>query len=564
MNGRRGASLVLILSVVILAVWNAGICQEVPWMFQPTNQIHSLSNSYCELQDYGYNYYHDGIDVIKATGGVPTYSSTDGYMTHEAFGTMYGGLMIGYSYTAGDSGWLYWHLPSNTFQFNVGDFIQEGDYIGDIAYWSVYDFHHVHFNKVNGEGGIPWSWYASTGNPLEHLNPNTDPQYPMIHNALGSELLAFCVDNTSNYLSPNQLQGNVDVIAKIGDLCRNDYWEVAPFKIEYTITGNAIYDHFFSVVFSGDLPGSNTITTVYKDDYTCNSAGNYTDRDFFFVLTNHDDDEIIEYSDRDGYWRTSGYPGGDYTIIVDAYDVWGNLTQDSMQVTVLPTAALDVTVTLTPTGSTQLPSTGGTIPYTVEIQNNENHSVSFDGWIEMTYPIGDVVEVLHRELFLSAGGTITRQVTMTIAGSEPDGQYYYEGKVGYHPHNDWSSSGFNITKGIDGLAEGEWIQETKLDGWDESIVSITEDRKSSEMPVTIYPNPFNPTTEITFTVAEQTYVNLAVYDVSGRQVDELIADRKTSGTHRVVFNASTLPSGVYFYRLLAGDETASGKLLFLK
>jgi hypothetical protein len=76
-----------------------------------------------------------------------------------------------------------------------------------------------------------------------------------------------------------------------------------------------------------------------------------------------------------------------------------------------------------------------------------------------------------------------------------------------------------------------------------------------------YPNPFNPTTRIGYQVPGpgSTWVNLAVYDMLGREVALLVNEKKEPGNHAVTFNANGLASGVYFYRMAAGDPSASGQ-----
>ena len=79
-----------------------------------------------------------------------------------------------------------------------------------------------------------------------------------------------------------------------------------------------------------------------------------------------------------------------------------------------------------------------------------------------------------------------------------------------------------------------------------------------------YPNPFNPSTTITYQLPTNAFVNLRVYDVLGREVETLVNERQNAGDHSVTFNAGNLPSGVYFYRLQAGNYSATKKLLLLK
>lgn len=79
-----------------------------------------------------------------------------------------------------------------------------------------------------------------------------------------------------------------------------------------------------------------------------------------------------------------------------------------------------------------------------------------------------------------------------------------------------------------------------------------------------YPNPFNPATQISFSIPNAGLVNLSVYDFSGRKVAELLNGVKTRGEYTVDFNASGLSSGVYFYRLTAGNFTEVKKMTLLK
>lgn len=80
-----------------------------------------------------------------------------------------------------------------------------------------------------------------------------------------------------------------------------------------------------------------------------------------------------------------------------------------------------------------------------------------------------------------------------------------------------------------------------------------------------YPNPFNPTTTIEFSLAEKSKVLLKVYDILGREVALLLNGEFDAGIlHQVKFDASQLPSGMYFYRLEAGENMLVKKLLLIK
>lgn len=79
-----------------------------------------------------------------------------------------------------------------------------------------------------------------------------------------------------------------------------------------------------------------------------------------------------------------------------------------------------------------------------------------------------------------------------------------------------------------------------------------------------FPNPFNPSTTIQFSIPHSQFVNLKVYDVLGREVSTLVNEEKLPGNYEVKFDGSNLPSGIYFYRLQAGSFSQTKKLLLLK
>jgi len=79
-----------------------------------------------------------------------------------------------------------------------------------------------------------------------------------------------------------------------------------------------------------------------------------------------------------------------------------------------------------------------------------------------------------------------------------------------------------------------------------------------------YPNPFNPTTTISFNLPKQSHITLKVYNILGQEVAILMNEVKSAGSYREVFNASSLPSGVYVYKLTAGSYIETKKMLLLK
>jgi len=79
-----------------------------------------------------------------------------------------------------------------------------------------------------------------------------------------------------------------------------------------------------------------------------------------------------------------------------------------------------------------------------------------------------------------------------------------------------------------------------------------------------HPNPFNPTTTISFSIPERSHVELVVYDVLGRKVAILASRNFTSGDHSVRFNASALASGIYFYHLKTEHHSLVQQMTLIK
>jgi hypothetical protein len=79
-----------------------------------------------------------------------------------------------------------------------------------------------------------------------------------------------------------------------------------------------------------------------------------------------------------------------------------------------------------------------------------------------------------------------------------------------------------------------------------------------------FPNPFNPVTNITYSIATNTRVSIKVYDITGKEITTLVNEYKTPGHYSISFNGSNLSSGFYFYRVSAGDYTEMKKMSLLK
>jgi hypothetical protein len=92
---------------------------------------------------------------------------------------------------------------------------------------------------------------------------------------------------------------------------------------------------------------------------------------------------------------------------------------------------------------------------------------------------------------------------------------------------------------------------------------------SNEVPLRFalyqnYPNPFNPVTQIKFDIAKSGNAKITIYDAIGRQTAELFNQQLQPGNYAIDWDASSYPSGVYFYVLSSGNYTETKKLILLK
>ena len=225
-----------------------------------------------------------------------------------------------------------------------------------------------------------------------------------------------------------------------------------------------------------------------------------------------------------------------------------------------------VNLTLTPHNTPiQIPSGGGSFGFDLAITNNTSTSYTIDVAANVTLPSGIIYPIFLRHgIDFPAGEVIIRDdLTQFVPATAPAGDYSYNAYM--YDHDTWQilaedSFPFEKLTGDGAIAHNfGWA----LYGWDgEEAPIIAAPIKFALYPA--YPNPFNPETIISFELRAASFVELAVYDIEGREVARLVDGYKPVGSHEAVFDASKLSSGVYFVRLEAGDFQASGKVLLIK
>jgi N-acetylneuraminic acid mutarotase len=115
----------------------------------------------------------------------------------------------------------------------------------------------------------------------------------------------------------------------------------------------------------------------------------------------------------------------------------------------------------------------------------------------------------------------------------------------------------------------DWTDSGSNEVWEYDPAVATGVAHSAELPVEVvleqnYPNPFNPMTTISYTLPRFSEVTLTIHDTLGRQVSVLASGVQPAGSHEVSFDATGLPSGVYLYRLQAGEYAMAKRMMVVK
>ena len=97
-----------------------------------------------------------------------------------------------------------------------------------------------------------------------------------------------------------------------------------------------------------------------------------------------------------------------------------------------------------------------------------------------------------------------------------------------------------------------------------SVINLTNVLPDNFSLDRAYPNPFNPTTTLSFAMPVDSEVLLSIYNLQGRQLSTLISGNITAGYHSIVWDASSYASGVYFVKLISGNNSVNQKVVLIK
>ncbi len=232
--------------------------------------------------------------------------------------------------------------------------------------------------------------------------------------------------------------------------------------------------------------------------------------------------------------------------------------QQDLYLTRLESASLELR--LTPIDPPIIvPEAGATFAYLIGLNSTYTHEVAPEVWCDILMPegspygpvLGPVAVQLEPETYTE------RQRLQIVPANAPGGTYEFRSYVGFYPNIIFDSTSFAFSKSETGLT---------LAGHDaaSSGMGNNTDLPSAFIVYPPHPNPFNASTTLSFTLPEAGQIRLCLYDVKGKQIAELARGWRDAGLQEITFDGADLASGIYIYRLEAGENITSDKLILLK
>ncbi|MBD3169454.1 MAG: T9SS type A sorting domain-containing protein [candidate division Zixibacteria bacterium] len=233
---------------------------------------------------------------------------------------------------------------------------------------------------------------------------------------------------------------------------------------------------------------------------------------------------------------------------------WENGLNPAIGVTVLPQ---NEPVTVNP---------GGTFKFTGMLVNNLDVAKYTDLWLMIKLPRGHLYGPIELYSSISLGAhqqILVSGIIQDIPSFAPPGTYEFVAFCGDYPTRDFFDiSSFKFL--VSGEPELNAVKEWNTGGWIDDHAAARATQRPKTLNSTARPNPFNARTTINFALEQPAEVNLTVYNILGQEVNTIIDSRYESGNHSVNWDASSYPSGIYFYRLTAGELTSTKKIVLMK
>jgi len=510
-----------------------------------------------------------------------------------------GGYTLGVATRNGSNSWniVYSVSPDESIEGTTIDIVIDNEDVGTSDFQICWYFSGSSYN-IN-------YWYLDDlklYTPLDHdfkpgnilVEDNYDITEPMVPSAeivnfgindeVGGANCVIAINGTTVY---NQTVSGISISA--GETAEVDF-------PSFTLpTANEMYDITVTSILDGDMDNSNDTATAVFNTYTtprdmvvveiatgtwcgyCPGAAmgaeDLVDNDYnVAVIENHgpisSDDFANEYSvARNNYYNISGYPTAFFDGILSfvggsgsqsMYEYYVPLVEERQPINCAFSIAINGTNT----------DDDYSLIVTVEqvARNNYENMVLqvalTESDIDYSWQGQDVLMWVNRTMTPDADGT-------ELDFSSGDVQ---EIELSFTMDADWVEENCELVAFIQTNDTKEVLQGTKIELLALAPVSIDDEAEALPMETSLkgnYPNPFNPSTVVEFSLREASDVTLDVFNIMGQKVATLVDSHMEAGNHSVVWNSkdksgNSVASGAYFYKLTAGDYTSVKKMLLVK
>lgn len=568
-------------NVGVLAGQNAGYIKRVYTTGDVSGNEHVGGILGISANDFYDSYSEANVSGVNGVGGITGYAISSDFGMLYSFGKVTGeenvGGLVGYiSNISSIEDEVYWNIETSGIDSSAlgtpltsDQMRQRSNYVGFNfdSIWEMSDGFTFPFLKANRPKPLP-----GFIDPFQNGNGTELDPYQISTNTELNQIRFLLEDN---FILMNNLNLTFDTQNPEGE-----FWNGGKGWRPIGTARNP---------FLGNLDGNNHTITGIKINDTANSNGFFSYNGKYGVIENLNLDSvsvkgynlpgaitsenfgIISNVSVNGIVNGSGVTGG----LVGNNREGGTVTESSMNGTVISEFLLaggligdnrgevsDSYVIAEVSNINNVggpPETGGIIGY------------GFSGNVSNSFFIGTL-----------SSSTVTGGVVGSNLNTTFENVYWDSTATGLI-----NGAGAGNSEGIFALSSEEMQNQNSFENWDFETIWIMSDSLGhpilrhddttvnnevtdhAEFPFTIslsqnYPNPFNPTTTIIFEIPEASKVSLKVYDILGRVVEVIIDEQLNAGVHQSDFNASQLSSGIYFYRLEAGNTSMIKKMMLVK
>jgi len=236
-----------------------------------------------------------------------------------------------------------------------------------------------------------------------------------------------------------------------------------------------------------------------------------------------------------------------------------------------PPASLGISITVDPAAGDPVivPGSGRIFNFDVTIENNGSSTLEAQTWNKVTLvgaggeEVGPVGGIPVTNITVAANSSFTTTITLEVPPGVPAGTYPFNQIVGTFPSFELDRDTFTFIK-----TAGPSLTKAGTDDWGlspKTEVTIPEEFALEQN----FPNPFNPSTTIAYQIPTAETVRMTIYDLTGRQVRELLNENKSAGYHTIQWDGKNqigqqVSSGLYIYQISAGKFNQTRKMAFVK